>query len=51
MYLTSNVLADGIAIILLNFISYHSFYLIYPDVMGNYVLRLCVGFNLLCIGR
>ena len=45
------VLADGIAIILY-FISVHFiiFIQLYPDVMGNYVLRLYGLFNLLCFG-
>ena len=33
------------------FILFHSFIQLYPDVMGNYVMRLYGVLNLLCIGR
>ena len=51
MYLTSYVLTDGIAITLY-FISFHFilFIQLYPDVMGNYVLRSSGVLNLLCFG-
>ena len=50
--LTSYVLADGITIILYS-ISFHFilFIQLYPDVVGNYVLRLFGVLNLLCFGR